>query len=246
MEPIDYILIAGEQLSWKENPQSAEQPLFYVGNTKDWVKWAKSNKAVNLKDYSYGQCRLSLDGDKATVQLLAEKGQLAKPQTLKPLQKVFKRMKPKVFFEVVEGWTEISSPTVALELAKTFLTQHKQFTALQQQFEKSEAAGEGAEVIRLSADRRRLASSLRQTTVQWKADVVDSDLDYTSNPALQQGQKIYEHWDGKLNKRSASKKARTKSPTDVLAQKRKEFEAEELKHYEGCLLYTSPSPRDRG
>lgn len=246
-EPLDYILIAGEQLDWKEQPKSEEQPLFYVGNTKDWVKWIKGSKTITLKDYCYGTCQITLEGDKANVQLLPEKGQLAKPQTLKPLAKVFKRMKPKVFFEVVEGWPEATSQVTAeagsedastaaaLELAKTFLTQHKQFTALQQQFEKSEAAGEGAQVIRLAADRRGLLSSLRQTTGQWKTDVMDADLEYSSNPALQQGQKLYDHWDAKLNKRPASKKAAPQSSTDPLAEKRKAFEAEELNYYENVL-----------
>lgn len=103
VEPTEYLLLSGTQLPWKEGANSPEQPLFYVGDTKQWIKWLKTQKKITLNDYSYGVCKVQMNGEKADVQLLPEKGKLAKPATLKPIQKVFKGMKPKVFFELVES-----------------------------------------------------------------------------------------------------------------------------------------------
>lgn len=101
--PQQYILLAGSKLPWKQNPNNPDQPLLYIGSTKDWIKWAKENK-VSLKEFSYGTCKVQWKDGVATIQLVPEKGQLLSSQGFKPITKVFKTLKPKVFLETVEGW----------------------------------------------------------------------------------------------------------------------------------------------
>ncbi|MFK7796980.1 MAG: hypothetical protein AB8E82_05970 [Aureispira sp.] len=103
-EPVPYILISGTHLPWKGASNNPAQPLFYVGNTKDWIKWTKASKTLTLKDYSYGTCKVAMQGDKAQIRLVSEKGQLTNPMPFKPLGKIFEKMKPKMFFTVVDGW----------------------------------------------------------------------------------------------------------------------------------------------
>jgi hypothetical protein len=108
-EPTSYVLISGAHLPWKGAANNPDQPLFYVGNTKDWIKWTKANKDLTLKDYSYGTCKVAMEGDKAQIRLLSEKGQLTNPMPFKPLGKIFAKMKPKMFFTVVEGWEDTTA-----------------------------------------------------------------------------------------------------------------------------------------
>ena len=121
VEPVGYLLLAGANLPWKGGANNPAQPLFYVGDTIQWGKWLKTQKKIGLNDYSYGLCKVSLQGEKADVKLLPEKGKLAKPTAIKPIQKVFKGMKPKIFFEMVEalegaGGAPDSTKTKALTL----------------------------------------------------------------------------------------------------------------------------------
>lgn len=114
-EPVPYVLISGTHLPWKGAANDPAQPLFYVGNNKDWVKWIKANNDLTLKDYSYGTCKVAMQGDKAQISLVNEKGQLTNPMPFKPLGKIFEKMKPKMFFTVVEGWEGTPVATKGLE-----------------------------------------------------------------------------------------------------------------------------------
>lgn len=102
-----YVLIAGEHLSWKGEPNQDSQPLLYLApKTSSLVKDVKANKEMDVKSYSYGICKLVDIGSAVEVQLCPDKGKLAQPAQIKPLAKVFKKFKPKLFFSVVDGFDE--------------------------------------------------------------------------------------------------------------------------------------------
>lgn len=103
-DPLKYILVAGSALTWKQQPKSPTQPLFYVGDLKDWIKWVGAQK-LTLKEYSYGTCKLVVEKDTVQVRLLPQKGSLAETPAMTAIAKIFKGVKPKLAFTVVKEWT---------------------------------------------------------------------------------------------------------------------------------------------
>lgn len=99
---INYVMVTGEQLNWKCGGKVTEKPLLFLDeNYNSLVKDVKAEKALDLKTYSYGACKVTQVGTDVTVYLCPEKGKLTQPALLKPLKKIFKEFKPKIFFEVV-------------------------------------------------------------------------------------------------------------------------------------------------
>lgn len=105
----NYILIDSMVLNWKGEEPNEDQPLFYLGQTMAWKKDIKSSKEMDLKAYSYGQCKLLQVGTTVQVFLCPEKGKLTQATLLKPIKKIFKTFKPKVFFEVVATLDEVDT-----------------------------------------------------------------------------------------------------------------------------------------
>ena len=220
-EPESYVMISGAKLPWKGAPNNPEQPLFYVGDIKQWVKWLKTQKTITLDDYSFGLCKLTLEGDKAQVRLLSEKGKLAKPTALKEVQKVFKTMKPKVFFEAVEAFdapvvdTAPQQDTKAqLALAQTLTERHQQFVMVQKRLQTTTDPKQKATT---EATRKKLLQALQQACLQWQQQVVKVGTNVAANPELQKGQQLYERWAKQL-KLDTGAPQETTAPNSTIQQ----------------------------
>lgn len=99
---IHYVMVEGTPLNWKCGGQVTDKPLLFLDeNYNSLVKDVKAEKALDLKKYSYGSCKINQVGTNVTIYLCPEKGKLTQPALLKPLQKIFKGFKPKIYFEVV-------------------------------------------------------------------------------------------------------------------------------------------------
>lgn len=114
---LSYVLISGEHLNWKCGGQVADKPLLFLAdNCNALIKDIKASKELNLKAYSYGTCKMEQVGTDVTIYLCPEKGKLTQPSLLKPISKIVKTFKPKLFFEVVAdlGSIEVERSNTAL------------------------------------------------------------------------------------------------------------------------------------
>lgn len=201
IDPIEYMLISGSVLPWKDGSTSDETPMLYLGDTDKWIKWIRAQKNVDLDDYSYGVCRVTLANDKAQVALLPEKGKLTTPTNLKAIQRVFKTMKPKVFFEVVEELESIEAqeeptsqsdvPARPMQLALALIKRHQQLVQVLQQLK---TATDPPLVAEANVNRQKLVALLRQLLPEWQTLVVVPNVDTSTDDLLAKGQQLYDYW----------------------------------------------------
>lgn len=230
----DYVLVKGECLTWKgDTGPSEEQPLLYLGKKMAWEKDLKGNKEYTLKDYSYGQCKIVQVGTDAHLSLLPEKGKLTDDSQLKPLKKVFKKMKPKVFFEVVGDLTEVeaaprgdqeSNDSVPLveQLGKELQHYHVLLNKVQEQLKAKPEQRE-----KLLVQQNKILRRLKHLCTNWKEVIVPQADQMLQEEPAQTWQKIYQRWQTYFDKRQAAKEG---SSNDI-----KGIQAEEERLYTKAL-----------
>lgn len=209
-EPVEYFLLMGDTLPWKDSDDPEKQPLLYIGDTNKWMRWLKDSDQRDLyraKDnFSQGLCKVSLNRNRATVSLLPKTGILTRDQqNFKVVEKVFNKMSPtKVFFEIVDSFAapepkeeDAVDPALQrpLELAKALTRQHQQFLGIHRQWRAETNAEKKAT---LNTDRKEIAEAIKALVIEWDQIVVDTQLAIKGNTPLEKAHELHEDWAERL------------------------------------------------
>lgn len=201
-DPTEYFLLMGDSLPWEDSEDPKKQPLFYVGDTSKWMRWLKKQRDIYRKkdNFSHGLCKISLERNRATVQLLPEEGILTRDQqNFRAVKNVFRKMSPvKVFFEVVESFDAPVAPALVrpLEIAKLLSQEHREFLKVHREW-RSESDPDRKE--QLNNTRKEIADDIKALVVEWDNIVVDAKLDIGDDQVLQKGHQLHEDWAERLN-----------------------------------------------
>lgn len=252
---LDYLLIDSEMLSWNGESPTDDQPLFYLGQTTSWKKDIKASKDMTLKNYSYGQCKLIQVGTSVQVALCPEKGKLTQAALLKPIKKIFKTFKPKVFFEVVANLDEVetlasedgsegqSSKNTSTGLEGTDLLTsigtdlHKYHLAVN----KIKAALKGAstqeEKMPLQVKQSKVLKRLKHLCDAWKTDIEPQAKTLIVDKESETWQKIYQNWKVFFAKRKEAKTGDSSNEDAVKAEEERIYTKAlaDLEHFQNNL-----------
>lgn len=233
-----YVMLSGERLNWKCGGQLPEKPMLFLDqNYSSLVKDLKADKNITLKHFSYGRCKLMQNGSAITVYLCPEKGKLAQPAQLKPLQKVFKTFKPKVYFEVVASLDEVQGETAdstALEdntqneTDRTATANPKRAAAIGQRLmqlhttaqterkQLKEMASTAPVYMELKVSYAKRLKQLQQLCKLWEEDVApfSQELELKANWL-----KVYDYWTAFFLKKKATKTEKKKDQNQAESSK---------------------------
>jgi hypothetical protein len=225
----EYVLVQGERLTWKDATEEADKPLLYLGDRKAWVKALKANKEFELKDYSYGSCKAVLVGSDVHLALCPEKGKLTQDAFLKPLKKVFKTYKPKVFVEVVESLDLVQEGTGGenltngenqpQQLLEQLGTQLKQYHLDFQQNKTDIAAAKDNKTKQAAlVKRNKIAKRLKHLCANWQTSIAPEAATLIETAQQKEWEKIYQHWQAFFVKRQAAKEGTATDTAALLAE----------------------------
>lgn len=223
---LNYVMITGEQLPWKCGGQVAEKPLFFLDESyNSLVKDVKATKELDLKTYSYGACKVEQVGTDVTIYLSPEKGKLTQPSLLKPLKKIFKTFKPKVFFEIVadlesveidssnpdlledEEGTGPPSDTQTTEISprvqsigENLLKYHQKFQAIDKKVRSLDKSDPKRN--KFLVNRTKVLKHIKHLCTAWTEEISpqQAELNLEAN-----WEKLYTHWSTFFAKRKAAK-----------------------------------------
>ncbi|MFK7798953.1 MAG: hypothetical protein AB8E82_15985 [Aureispira sp.] len=224
---VSYVLIKGDQLNWKCGGKDPEKPLLFLDqNYNSLVKDIKASKDIDLKGYSYGQCKVTQVGTDVTVYLCPEKGKLTQPTEFKPLEKLFKKFKPKLFFEIVADLATVVEDVVAeggntldendisaraKAIGLNLMQYHKNFQVLDKNVKAMDKTDPKIQPLRVK--RHTVLKHLRHLTTAWKEDILPHETKVTLDANWT---KLYNYWAAFFAKQEAAK---TGDTTDTDAQK---------------------------
>ncbi len=226
---VSYVLIKGDQLNWKCGGKSPEKPLLFLDpNNNSLVKDIKASKDIDLKGYSYGQCKVTQVGTDVTVYLCPEKGKLTQPTEFKPLEKIFKKFKPKLFFEVVADLATVMEDAMAEDVGAlesgdnnlaarakaiglNLIQYHNQFKVLDKNIKAMDKSNPKMQQLRVQ--RNKILKHIKHLTTAWTEDIAthQDQLSLETNWV-----ELYNYWATFFAKQKAAKEGKT---TDVNAQK---------------------------
>ena len=190
-------------------------------NYNSLVKDVKASKELDLKNYSYGRCKITQVGTDITIYLCPEKGKLTQPALLKPISKIFKGFKPKVFFEVVAELEDIATSTndttvleggedTTLLRVKTIGQNLLKYHQLFQVVDKKVKATDKADPQRneLMIQRTKVLKHLKHLCAAWKEEIApqQDQLSLETNWG-----KVYTHWSAFFAKRQAAKEGKAEA-----------------------------------
>ena len=229
-----FVLLSGEAIAWNGEAAEAEQPLLYLeSNTASLVKDIKQS-IKDIKAYAYGTCKVVDVGGTVQVFLCPEKGKLTQAATLKPLKKVFKKFKPKIYISMVASLeeanagiiededdnatnevladTEMSEEQEAAELTqkigKNLQKYHLGFKKIKDLLETADAEEKQALLIKRNA----IAKQLKHLCVAWEEEVVPNAETLIQSAEEKTWQTIYEYWDKALDKLEEAKEGKSDDP----------------------------------
>lgn len=210
-----YVLVSGQHLNWKGSLISEEQPLFYLGQKNTWEKDLKGSKDIDLKGYSYGTCKLEKIGTDIQVSLCPEKGKLTQDTLLKPLKKVFKSFKPKIYMEVVADLNTIDmgqknsnldAPTTEKDLVQNIgLDLQKYHLAIEKIKQKIAQATSEEEKRPLLIKQNQILKRLKHLCAAWTTEIAPQASQLIQDKQTETWQKIYQKWQTFFEKRQAAK-----------------------------------------
>lgn len=228
-EPIGFALVTGDALPWKNaKPQElVEQPLLYMGSTNKWKTELNGHSTMTLKDYSYGHCRVVPVGKAIHVYLVPEKGKLTDDKLLKPIKKILKKFKPKVFLEVVTDLSEVEgSNTIVVEgadndtILKKLGSELQKHDLLTTKLKAAMAKASAQKKQKLQIQYQQVIRRLKHLVADWKADIVPSNATLIQDKQSQQWQKIYQTWQDYFDKRQAAKEGKGDADGERLEEER--------------------------
>lgn len=215
---LGYSLVDGQHLPWKSaKPEDKpNQPMLYVGPITKWKTELNSSPTIDLKGYSYGACKVVPVGQAVHVYLAPEKGKLTDEKLLKPIKKVLKKFKPKVFLEVVADLSTIevepqtrsivSEDNVSIANVVQQLAQEiQQYHLAANKIKQLVAAAPSEEKAKLQVKYQGVLRKLKHVCTDWKEQVVPQTEEAAKEKGFDNGQKIYQHWQAFFDKRQAAK-----------------------------------------
>lgn len=227
--PSGFALVEGSPLPWKnaEPKELPEQPLLYIGPINKWKTELNGHATMTLKEYSYGACRVVAVGKTIHVYLIPEKGKLTDDKLLKPIKKVLKKFKPKVFLEVVADFAaiedgghsiseEASSDKVLQQLGSELQKHHLMANKLKV----AVAAASGGKKQKLQIKYQQVIRRLKHLVADWKETIVPQASTLIKEEQSQQWQKIYEKWQVYFDKRQAAKEGTGDATDNQLEEER--------------------------
>ncbi|WP_264791823.1 V-type ATP synthase subunit I domain-containing protein [Aureispira anguillae] len=217
-----YVLLAGNSLQWKGDLETMEeQPMLYLhDNSQPLIQSIKKDAAFNLKTYSYGTCRMVQVGNDVQVYICPEKGKLTQPQLLKPIQKVLKKFKPKLFLEIVDDLSTIEPSVIedgggivegeengiqaiAKKIGLSLTKYHKAFQQVNEQAKN--LAKEDKSRNKILLQRNKLLKHMKHLCTSW-ADEVQPN---TAELSLETNwEKLYAYWSAYFAKQKTTKTER--------------------------------------
>lgn len=223
---LSYVLIAGEHLNWKCGGLVADKPLlFFDENSNALIKDIKASKELNLKTYSYGTCKMEQVGTDVTIYLCPEKGKLTQPSLLKPISKIVKAFKPKLFFEIVADLESIkpeASNTALLEgnegtgppsntqttetpprvqsIGESLLKYHQKFQAIDKKVKSLDKSDPKRN--KLLVNRTKVLKHLQHLCAAWTEEISPQQVELNLEANWE---KVYTRWSTFFAKRKAAK-----------------------------------------
>jgi hypothetical protein len=212
-----YSLVDGQHLPWKnvKDEDKPNQPMLYVGPITKW-KTELNGSSIDLKGYSYGSCKVVPVGQAVHVYLAPQKGKLTDEKLLKPIKKVLKKFKPKVFLEVVADLSTVvveeeQTPNMVSDDAPVAQVVQQLAQAIQQyhltanKIKKLVAAAQPDEKAKLQVKYQSVLRKLKHICADWKEQVVPKTEEVAKEKGFANGQKVYQHWQAFFDKRQAAK-----------------------------------------
>ena len=202
--------------------QTIEKPLLFLDqNYNSLVKEVKASKELDLKTYSYGSCKVTQVGTDVTIYLCPEKGKLTQPALLKPLKKIFKGFKPKLFFEVVAELESIAveaNDTAVLEegsssalprakaIGQNLLKYHQLFQASDKKVKAADKSDPKRN--KLLIQRTKVLQHLKHLCAAWTEEIQPQQ---DQLPLKANWGKLYTHWSAFFAKRQAAKEGKSEA-----------------------------------
>lgn len=235
-----FVLLSGDALKWQCGASAEKSLLFLDDSTQSLIKDIKASKDIDLKQYAYGQCKVTRVGNDVVVYLCPEKGKLTQAALLKPIKKAFKTFKPKIFMEVVADFTTIEETGGTGEginteeggeqpaadpkpIGEGLTKYHKHAQKLKKQLkgmDKNDPARQ-----KLLIDQTKTRKHLKRLTNSWTTDVLPALAGSSASPTSattpeidKNWQKVYDHWFTFFEKRQAAKTGDTSDADARLAE----------------------------
>ncbi|MFK7798051.1 MAG: hypothetical protein AB8E82_11405 [Aureispira sp.] len=211
-----YSLVDGQHLPWKnvKPTDKPHQPMLYVGPITKW-KTELNGSSMDLKGYSYGACKVVPVGQAVHVYLSPEKGKLTDEKLLKPIKKVLKKFKPKVFLEVVADLSTVevepqtrnivSDDAPIAKVVQKLAQEIQQYHLATNKVKKLIAIAKPEEKAKLQVKYQSILRKLKHVCGDWKEQIVPQTEAASKEQAFGNGQKIFQHWQGFFDKRQAAK-----------------------------------------
>ncbi|MGH1334677.1 MAG: hypothetical protein ACRBFS_01010 [Aureispira sp.] len=227
-----YALVEGQHLLWKNTKpkEKDKQPLLYIGPITKWKTELSSSSSIDLKGYSYGECKVVPVGKAVHVYLNPAKGKLTDEKLLKPIKKVLKGFKPKVFLEVVADLDAVEIVTEQPVSEDTGQDLPKVVHELRKELEKYDTAAKKIkknistlkpeEQAKLQVKYQQILRRLKHLSADWKEQIVPSREEVNQEKNYKEGQKIYEEWQDFFERRKAAKEGRGNEQDNTIEEER--------------------------
>lgn len=231
----NFVLLSGEAIAWNGEAAESEQPLLYLeSNIASLVKDVKRS-IKDIKAYAYGTCKVVDVGGTVQIFLCPEKGKLTQAATLKPLKKIFKKFKPKIYLSMVASLeeanvgiieddddddgandntenTQVSDEQLEKQATKKIgQNLQKYHLAFMKIKDLLETAG-AEEKQELLIKRNAIAKQLKHLCDAWQEEIVPNAEKLIQSAEEKNWHKIYEHWDKAFDKLQAAKEGKTDDP----------------------------------
>lgn len=219
-EKLGFVLVKGDTLMWEEAiaEDKEEQPLLYLGPIEKWERELKDSEELELEDYAYGQAKVVQVGKEFHIYLEPEKGKITDSIRLKPIDKIFRKFRPKIFLEVVGDLEKIQGLDSSLniseeddlttEMVKLGQQLEKYDTEVQQIRDDFEEAT-SFEKQKLRIQYKQVLNRLKGVYINWKEDILPEAATLIQGNEAAIWMDIYEEWAAFFEKRQAAKEGKS-------------------------------------